>query len=75
LVQQRAITGTEEAVIPDFHKPFGQRVLQETTDELQRGQRQVATLFGVAVLIPKGNLIVVDLDNTSVTENVFLKSG
>jgi len=59
LVQQRAIAGAEQAVVPDFDKAFGQGVLQETADELLGGQGQVAAHFGFTVLIPEGDFLII----------------
>jgi hypothetical protein len=68
LVQQGAIAGAEQTVVPDFDKAFGQGVLQETADEFCGGQGQVTPLFGAAVLIPEGDFIMVHLDDAPVAE-------
>ena len=55
--------GREEAVIADFHEAFGQYVLEETADELQRIEREGSQTDAAGFFVGEGDSVFLDLED------------
>ena len=59
---------TEQAVVADLDKVFGQNVLKETVNELFGGQGAELGLAGAGGAITESDLIIFHLDEAAVAE-------
>ena len=48
----RFIPVSEQPVMPDLHKPFGQHMKQETADKFHGGQRHDFFFFAIGIIPP-----------------------
>ena len=69
LSQPMTLARAEETVVADLLKTFGQDVLQEATDELLGGQATCFAVAAGAVAVAKGDLAVLEFEDTVVGES------
>ena len=62
----RAPGGTPEAVVPHLRAAAREDVLQEAAEKLDTGERGAPDRLGAVIAIPKGDLVVVDLFESTV---------
>ncbi len=67
-LQRFALARTEKAVVAHLAETLGQDMLQEATDELLGADGAGLLLAALAVLVGKGNLAILQLDDTAVAD-------
>ena len=67
-VEPVTLAGGEEAVVANFLEALGQEVLQEAADELLGGEGAGLPVAGGAVAVAKGDLTLVQFEDTVVGE-------
>ena len=59
--------GTQDAIVPDFHEPFGKDVEGKSSDELLFGERTNVLLSRLRVVFhPQGNISLLYTDDTMI---------
>ncbi len=66
LVQEGAMDGAPQPIVPDVVEPLGQHVLQKAPDELVGGQRHGLPALVLSILRAEADVAVLDREQTAI---------